>query len=114
MEHVNPCLNCMAGCCGLAIILDRNDFNRLSDAGHRDLMVTRTDKLIAKSPRYEPMRDDLDDMHSQNFAEMKQGDDGLCVALDRKTRLCTIYEDRPKVCADYTTNKCSGIRECIS
>jgi Fe-S-cluster containining protein len=29
---------------------------------------------------------------------MDQHGDGTCVALDRKTKLCTIYEQRPAVC----------------
>ena len=33
---------------------------------------------------------------------MDQHGDGACVALDRATRLCTIYERRPQVCRDFT------------
>jgi Fe-S-cluster containining protein len=29
---------------------------------------------------------------------MDQHGDGTCVALDRQTRLCTIYEQRPQTC----------------
>ncbi len=32
---------------------------------------------------------------------MDQHSDGACVALDRATRLCTIYEDRPQTCRDF-------------
>jgi Fe-S-cluster containining protein len=32
---------------------------------------------------------------------MEQRGDGACVALDRVTRLCTIYEFRPQVCRDF-------------
>lgn len=32
---------------------------------------------------------------------MKRLDDGWCAALDRKTLLCTIYTQRPGICADY-------------
>jgi Fe-S-cluster containining protein len=32
---------------------------------------------------------------------MRRLDDGWCVALDRDTQLCTIYERRPGVCRDY-------------
>jgi len=28
-------------------------------------------------------------------------EDGLCVFLDRKTRLCAIYSDRPELCRRY-------------
>jgi len=32
---------------------------------------------------------------------MDQRGDGACVALDPISRLCTIYEIRPKVCRDF-------------
>jgi Fe-S-cluster containining protein len=32
---------------------------------------------------------------------LEQSGDGACVALDSLTRLCTIYEKRPKVCRDF-------------
>jgi uncharacterized protein len=35
--------------------------------------------------------------------------DGWCVALDRRTMLCTIYERRPMICRDYR----AGDSDCI-
>jgi uncharacterized protein len=32
---------------------------------------------------------------------MDQRGNGACVALDSSTRLCTIYERRPKACRDF-------------
>ena len=32
---------------------------------------------------------------------MHRLEDGWCAALDRRTRLCTIYEQRPFICRDY-------------
>jgi len=32
---------------------------------------------------------------------MDQQADGSCVALDRATRLCTIYDSRPQTCRDF-------------
>jgi len=32
---------------------------------------------------------------------MDQRGDGACVALDPVSRLCTIYERRPKTCRDF-------------
>ncbi|MEO6001875.1 MAG: YkgJ family cysteine cluster protein [Opitutus sp.] len=32
---------------------------------------------------------------------MDQDGDGTCVALDRATKLCTIYEQRPSVCRTF-------------
>ena len=35
------------------------------------------------------------------LAQMAQGDDGWCIALDRDTLMCTIYQSRPDACRDY-------------
>lgn len=49
----------------------------------------------------------FDDVPEELVAEhdgvrcMDQRGDGACVALDPITRLCTIYERRPKVCRDF-------------
>lgn len=40
---------------------------------------------------------------------MQRLDDGWCVALDRDTMLCTIYDIRPGVCRDYVM----GDSECL-
>jgi uncharacterized protein len=40
---------------------------------------------------------------------MKRLDDGWCAALDRKTMLCTIYEQRPTICRDYE----AGDTDCL-
>jgi Fe-S-cluster containining protein len=32
---------------------------------------------------------------------MEQRGDGACVALDAVTKLCTIYDRRPRVCRDF-------------
>ncbi len=32
---------------------------------------------------------------------MQRLDDGWCVALDRETKMCTIYENRPWVCREF-------------
>jgi Fe-S-cluster containining protein len=37
----------------------------------------------------------------EGVACMDQQGDGTCVALDRVTRLCTIYDTRPQTCRDF-------------
>lgn len=41
---------------------------------------------------------------------MRRLDDGWCAALDRKTILCRIYEQRPGVCRDFPV----GSDECLT
>ena len=40
---------------------------------------------------------------------MAQGEDGWCVAVDRQTMKCTIYEVRPWVCREFA----AGDYECL-
>jgi Fe-S-cluster containining protein len=41
---------------------------------------------------------------------MARLDDGWCAALDRKTMLCKIYENRPLICREFAT----GEDECMT
>lgn len=53
--------------------------------------------------------DDSDDQVPEQYTEltedlytvMKQGLDGYCLALDRTTMRCSIYEKRPYLCREY-------------
>lgn len=40
---------------------------------------------------------------------MHRLDDGWCVALDRQSMLCTIYEQRPLICREYQ----AGDHDCL-
>ena len=46
----------------------------------------------------------------QGMPMMRRADDGWCVALDRGTLLCTIYERRPLVCREFAT----GSDDCLA
>ena len=67
------CANCAASCCRLEVLL-------ITDTGVPDRFV-ETDRWGGES--------------------MHRLDDGWCAALDRKTMLCTIYENRPWVCREF-------------
>jgi uncharacterized protein len=42
---------------------------------------------------------------------MRRLDDGWCVALDRQTMRCTIYERRPGVCREYAMGEGDCLEE---
>ena len=42
---------------------------------------------------------------------MTRLEDGWCVALDRNTMRCTIYERRPMICSDYQVGGSDCIEE---
>ncbi|MFB2880873.1 YkgJ family cysteine cluster protein [Floridanema aerugineum] len=74
---------CKAHCCGHigTVVLDEevDDLNSLSQILEKRLLT------------YNHYID-------KNRYEMKRDCDGLCAALDRKTRTCEIYENRPRTC----------------
>lgn len=72
---------------------------------------TRTDMFVEKNPEYKTRAIYFDNMYRDNFAILKKSSDGNCVLLDRKSMLCTIYEQRPSVCKNYTSNRCENIRK---
>ena len=67
------CSNCKACCCRLEVML-----------------ITETGV-----PEEHIIRD------SWGGEVMKRLDDGWCSALDRKTMLCSIYENRPWICREF-------------
>lgn len=76
------CAHCQACCCQLQVILMPGD----APPAH------------------------LVEIEEHGLAVMRRLDDGWCVALDRDTMRCTVYEQRPQVCRDFAT----GSRECRS
>ncbi len=69
----NLCSRCEAICCRLTVTLMPGD-----DPPHW---------LVAE--------------HENGPATMAKDDDGWCVALDRNSMRCTIYEQRPTLCRTY-------------
>jgi Fe-S-cluster containining protein len=79
------CARCQACCCQLQVILMPGD----APPAH------------------------LVEVDEHGLDVMRRGDDGWCVALDRETLRCTIYERRPQVCRDFATGsaECRAERE---
>lgn len=75
------CSNCRACCCRLEVML-------ITDTGVPERHIAR-DRWGGET--------------------MRRLDDGWCSALDRKTFLCTIYENRPWICREFEM----GSDECL-
>lgn len=67
------CSTCQASCCQLEVML-----------------ITET----GVPARYIQQND-------EGVDTMLRLDDGWCAALDRQTKLCTIYENRPLICREF-------------
>lgn len=76
------CANCQACCCRLEVII-------ISETGVPERYKT---------------------IDAWGGEVMERSDDGWCVALDRNTLMCTIYESRPWVCREFEM----GSFECIT
>ncbi|MEO5813014.1 MAG: YkgJ family cysteine cluster protein [Rhodanobacter sp.] len=75
-EAIDPsvqCSSCEAVCCRLTVVLLGDD----------------------NVPEWMTARDD------HGMETMAKAEDGWCVALDRKTHRCTIYDERPGICRKY-------------
>lgn len=105
------CLKCInSACCKLVIEVDREEYNSLHESV-KNHFVKNSDKFINDNPRHAEKKAYLDEMYKDNYAELKKGEDDLCILLDRDTMLCSVYENRPKVCRSYSNDRCFKIRE---
>lgn len=70
--------------------------------------------LIGTIVTFDEMNDlfeELCDFHEGMKAFLlKRDSDGFCTCLDRTTRRCTIYEDRPNTCQEYHCTRGVGNR----
>jgi len=104
------CLKCInSGCCRLKITIDKKEYESLKPKIKNEF-VKHSEIYLSKNPKYKSKAEILDSMYEDNYAEMKKGVDGYCNLLDKKTMLCSVYENRPKICKDYINDKCVKIR----
>jgi Fe-S-cluster containining protein len=75
------CSNCQACCCRLEVMI-------ISDTGVPEDYI------------------EYDQWGGQTMLRLQ---DGLCVAVDRETGMCTIYENRPWICREFEM----GSYECL-
>lgn len=104
------CTKCKnSGCCKLVVEVDKEEYESL-DSKVKNEFIKRIDLFLKDNEGYVEKKEVLDKMYYSNYAVMKKSSDGLCTMLDRETLLCTVYENRPNVCKDYTSNRCEKIR----
>ncbi len=112
---MSDCLKCInSACCKLIIEIDRKEYESLKPEIKKEFELKR-DIFLSQNPRFQNVipNDELDNMFSDIYAVMKKESDGYCKFLNRKTMLCSVYEDRPNVCREYKNTKCTKIRQLI-
>jgi Fe-S-cluster containining protein len=80
-ESEISCANCRAGCCRLEVMI-------ISDTGVPEEHIA------------------VDQWGGETMLRL---DDGWCSAIDRKTFMCTIYDNRPWICREFEM----GSYECL-
>lgn len=100
-KHYN-CLKCVAYCCTYKLIpATPSDIARLGrrfDLGPREAKKKFTKKGDKEFPVV------LRHQEDEHFGT-------ACMFLDQKTRQCTVYESRPRICRDFPTQSRCGYYE---
>jgi Fe-S-cluster containining protein len=99
----------------LEVEIDKYDYQILKEIGKEDNANKLSYLFIVKNPDYKDKEKFLDQMYGDRFAILKKNNKGYCNMLDLESRLCTIYENRPSVCRDFSNKSiaCQKIKECI-
>jgi len=110
---IKSCLDCFSFCCKLVVEVNRTEYLEFKNKGLEGNFIKHSSKFIESNPKYKGKEAHLDLMYEDNFAELKKSSDGYCIMLDKETRLCTMYENRPSVCKDFKIHSKNCIK-CIS
>ena len=106
------CTKCTtSACCKLDVVLTREDYHAFVALGYGAHVETETDSFIKKNPEYEKRREFIDNLYDGDYARLLKDEYGMCVLLN-ENKLCSIYEDRPRICREYKNDRCEKIR-CI-
>ena len=96
------CASCAANCCTMPLEVQLSDLVRLGlvdafEAEHED------PKRIAKRLQKARLIDHFN--HKHLLFTLARRADGDCQYLEAKTRLCTVYEQRPEACRLHPQKK---------
>lgn len=101
-KKLYDCVKCTAYCCTYTHIpVNKTDLKRL--AKYHGISVEKAEKKFTKKG------------DKENPRVIRHADDEhfitACMFLDQKTRNCTIYEGRMKICREFPTQKRCGYYE---
>lgn len=113
--ELNNCLECISTCCKLEVDITYKEYLYFIEMGHDDKIINKLNNFLKNNPLYNCNKkiEFIFNLYKDNYATLKKEDDGYCVFLDRKTRLCTIYEDRPLVCKEFSNQSKKCEFKCI-
>jgi Fe-S-cluster containining protein len=108
------CIN--SACCKLVVELTKEDIKRLESLGYGENIKTNTDIFFSKFQDFKGDKKHIENLYNEAYKTTKtagilsKGGNGFCSLLDNKTKLCTIYSDRPDCCKKYSIGRCKNIR----
>ena len=108
------CLRCInSACCrDYEVSVTRDDYLSYVDMGLGDNFTRVSDEVLAKTPVVKATKElirIIENMSADRFALVNKRDDNYCVLLDDEMK-CSIYDIRPRCCADYTVDRCEDKR----
>lgn len=91
------CQSCKAGCCAMPVEVKVSDLIRLklTDQDEADHSVKKLAKRLKKAGAISSYREGTD------LLMLTQKANGDCYFLDSRTRLCTVYNERPDTCRGF-------------
>jgi Fe-S-cluster containining protein len=113
---INKCLSCFSDCCKLEVDINKSEYFALKLILPSGKIKKRSEIFTDKNKAYKGRENQIDEMHGDYHAVILKGHDGFCSLLDKETRKCSIYANRPSVCIDFDNNstRCEKIRKCIN
>ena len=96
MRYHPPCQN--AGMDERTAQLQDEDIDPRVSCDRCEAVCCRLTVVLMPEDRIDPRFTERDD---HGMEVMARGDDGWCVALDRNTMLCGIYQQRPAICRSF-------------
>ncbi|GAB3381216.1 YkgJ family cysteine cluster protein [Azotobacter armeniacus] len=91
------CRDCQATCCSLPVEVRLGDLIRmgLADAFEQDEPAKQIARRLMKAGIVEHFN------HKREIFTLSRHSNGDCLYLEPRTRLCTLYEQRPDTCRNH-------------
>jgi uncharacterized protein len=102
------CASCKGSCCTMPVEVKASDLLRLNLISEDEInsSIKKTAKKLKKQGIINSYREGTDVF----MISQKSNDD--CYFLDSKTRLCTVYENRPDTCRDFPLKVGPRVKYC--
>jgi len=97
----------------MGIDITKKEYDKLKKLGYKINLNKKSEIFIKNNIEYKNKVDFLDKIYGDEYATITKDESGFCSFL--KDNLCSIYNNKPKVCNDFKSNskRCKSVRKCI-